>query len=127
MTKFKSERQFGALLTLVSLLFVVIFYLRQQEERVGILLAVAVVVIFTTTYSPATLTAPSNLWLRFGLVLSKVVNPVIMTVAYCLTIVPTAVLLKFFRIKLMQTDLDENCNSYWVKREQQPQSMNDQF
>lgn len=77
------------------------------------------------------LLAPLNrLWFRFGLVLHRVVTPVIMGILFFLTVLPTGLMLRLFRKDPLSLRFDPAAKSYWIAREPpgpSPETMRNQF
>jgi len=77
------------------------------------------------------LLAPANrLWLKLGLLLFKVVNPVVMFVLYGVAIVPIGLLLRVLGKDPLNLRFDAAAQSYWIPREPpgpSPESMKNQF
>lgn len=74
---------------------------------------------------------PLNLvWFRFGLLLHKVTNPLIMGVIFFLVLTPTGLLMRLTGRDLLSLKLDRDASSYWVLRDPPgpaPESMERQF
>jgi hypothetical protein len=121
------QRQFGVLLIIISILFGVYFFVALELLYAAICGCLLIGCLCITLLAPNTLSLPANLWFRFGSLLSKFFNPVIMTIVYSVTIVPMAILLKLLRIKLITTEITTNKASYWMSRKEQPGSLKDQF
>ena len=64
--------------------------------------------------APATLRPVYQGWMRFGLLLSKITTPIILTLVYVITIIPTAIILRLARKDLMHRKFDGS-ESYRVK------------
>ena len=93
-------------------------------------LGVAALLIVLAMAAPAALGPLNWLWLRFGLVLYKIVNPVVMTVLYIVTIVPIGLLMRLFGKDPMRLRREPAASSYWIEREPPgppPESMRNQF
>ena len=67
--------------------------------------------------APATLRPVYRGWMRFGIALSKITTPIILTLVYIITIVPTSIILRILRKDLLHRDFDES-ESYRVKSKQ---------
>ena len=79
---------------------------------------------------PASLTRLNRLWTRFGLLLGRVVSPLVLAVVYVTTVIPTGLLLRLFGKDLLTLKLDRNGSTYWVERDPRgpaPESLRDQF
>lgn len=90
-------------------------------------LAVALFAIFW----PAALAPFNRLWLKLGLFLHKVVNPVVMTVLFVSTIVPVGVLMRLSGKDTLQLRPRPDAASYWIVRDPPPgrasETMKNQF
>ena len=64
--------------------------------------------------APVTLRPVYRGWMRFGLLLSKVTTPIILTLVYVITIIPTSIILRLARKDLLQRKFDGS-ESYRVK------------
>ncbi|UYN95186.1 MAG: hypothetical protein KIT25_24785 [Enhydrobacter sp.] len=77
------------------------------------------------------LLAPLNrLWLKFGLLLYKVMNPLILGLLFFVTIMPIGLVMRAFGKDFLRLKLDRNASSYWIVRTPPgppPQSMKNQF
>jgi hypothetical protein len=79
---------------------------------------------------PAVLSPLNRLWLRFGLLLHRIVNPIILGIMFFLVITPMGVLMRLFGKDLLKLRRDPTVASYWVGRTPPgptPTSLNHQF
>jgi hypothetical protein len=67
--------------------------------------------------APARLAPLNRAWTRLGLILFKVVNPVVLGLIYLTTIVPIGVFMRLTGRDLLDLKLDRQAASYWVVRE----------
>lgn len=79
----------------------------------------------------APLLAPLNrAWLRLGLLLFKIVNPIVMFLIYATTVVPIGLWMRLLGKDLLRLRRDPTAASYWIPREPPgptPESMRNQF
>jgi hypothetical protein len=69
-------------------------------------------------------------WMKLGLLLFKVVNPVVLGLIYLTTIVPIGVVMRAFGHDPLRLKRDPQASTYWVKREPPgpaPETMIHQF
>ena len=69
-------------------------------------------------------------WFRFGLLLHKVANPLIMAVIFFAVFWPIALYLRLRRTKLLDLSIKKEEKTYWIDRDPpgpKPDSMKDQF
>jgi hypothetical protein len=79
---------------------------------------------------PALLSPLNDIWLRFGLVLHRIVSPVIMAFLFYGTIVPLGLLMRALDKDPLRLKLDKTAGSYWLPRsDDRPpsESMRQQF
>lgn len=92
---------------------------------------VVAVLFLVAAYVAQPLLKPLNLlWFKFGLLLYKVVNPVVMGLLYFTTIVPVGLLMRIVGKDPLNRAFDANARSYWIERDPpgpEPESMKNQF
>ncbi len=70
------------------------------------------------------------LWFKFGLLLYKVVNPVVMAILYYTTLVPIGLLMRLCGKDPLNRTFDPALKSYWIPRDPpgpEPETMKRQF
>jgi len=93
-------------------------------------LAIGLVLILLAVVWPAALAPLNRLWLKFGLLLHKFVNPVVMTLLYVSTIVPIGVLMRLSGKDPLRLKPSPDAESYWIVRDPRgarPEDMKNQF
>lgn len=70
--------------------------------------------------APGTLRPFYRLWVRFGLLLSRITSPVMLGIIYFLVITPTGLIAGLFREDPMRRDFREGCGSFRQKSEAKP-------
>ena len=70
---------------------------------------------------------PNIIWFKFGILLSKIISPVIMFLIYIITFLPIGLLLKMANKDLLKTKINKNNKSYWIKRNNDIQDLRNQF
>lgn len=82
-------------------------------------------------YTVPKLLGPLNrLWLKFGLLLYKVMNPLILGLLFFITIMPIGLVMRAFGKDFLHLRIDRNAKTYWIARTPPgppPQSMRNQF
>ena len=79
---------------------------------------------------PALLNPLNRLWLKFGLLLHRIVNPVIMALLFYGTVLPTGLALRAMGKDLLRLRREPEADSYWIVRTPPgpaPETMKDQF
>ena len=80
--------------------------------------------------APSLLAPFNKAWTKLGLLLFKIVNPIVLGLIFLLTIVPIGLLLRAFGKDPLRLQFDPDAKSYWIPREPpgpNPESMPQQF
>ena len=112
---------FGAAFAAVGL-----WPLREGDVRWWALTAGLIVVVLGL-WRPRTLAVPNAIWMRFGLLLHRLVSPVVVFALYSLAIVPMGLLLKITRKDLLRLRWSPAATTYWIARGESGGSMHTQF
>src|SRR5262249_52116249 len=91
---------------------------------------IAVLLIALALLYPVALDPFNRLWLKFGLLLHKVVNPVVMALVFFGTVLPTGLIMRALGKDPLRLKRQPNVNTYWIERlppGPAPGSMRDQF
>ncbi len=127
--KVGSERGFGVVFAVVFGVIALWPLLNGEPIRNWAAAVGAVFLLLALAYPPSL--RPLNLlWFRLGMVMYKVVNPVVMALLYFTTVVPTGVLMRLFGKDPMNLKFDPAAKSYWITREPagpEPETMKNQF
>jgi hypothetical protein len=80
--------------------------------------------------APASLAPLNRAWTRLGLLMFKVVNPVVLALMYLVTIVPIGLIMRACGRDPLHLRLDPSASTYWVRRDPPgpaPETMTQQF
>jgi predicted membrane metal-binding protein len=128
--KLASNRSFGLLFTVV--LLIVAGYSWAQDysgQWIQIWLAVSGIFFAVALLFPVALTPLNKMWFALGLLLGKVVSPVVLGVLFFVVITPVAIGTRLFgRDALLLKK--RAVSSYWIDRDPagpKPESFKDQF
>ena len=124
-----SDRAFGLTLAAVFA-FVGVVRLALGHSYATWWLGAAVAMLALALTWPATLAPLNRLWLRLGLVLYKVVNPLVMGLVFFTTVVPIGLLMRALGKDPLRLRREPTAASYWIVREPpgpEPDTMKHQF
>jgi len=124
-----SSRSFGLVFSTVFTIIGLFPLLSGEPVRLWSLL-VAVIFLVIALAVPKILNPLNLLWFKFGLLLAKFINPVVMFIIYVSTFIPIGLLLRLFRKDLLSLKLSSSKKSYWIVREPpgpEPDSFENQF
>lgn len=86
-------------------------------------------VVLALVWAPS-LAGLNRAWTKLGLLMFKVVNPVVLALMYLVTIVPIGLIMRASGRDPLRLKLDPSASTYWVKREPPgpaPETMINQF
>lgn len=66
---------------------------------------------------PTALAPLNRLWLKLGLILSRVVNPLVMGLLFYLCVLPIGLLLRLLGKDLLRLKYEPQAKSYWIERQ----------
>src|SRR5947199_3896812 len=76
--------------------------------------ALSAVFLAAALLRPAILNPLNRLWLKFGLLLHRIVNPVIMALLFYGTVLPTGLVLRAMGKDLLRLKREPDAASYWI-------------
>jgi hypothetical protein len=120
-----SPRSTGIVFTVVAL---ILAYLYRGNGMVLWPALIAAAGLGAASWLVPELLQPLNrLWFRFGLLLHKIVNPIVMLVLFGIVIVPAGLIMRIWHDPL-RSRRDPAATSYWISRsDARPGSMRNQF
>ena len=83
------------------------------------------VFLILTIIRPNLFTFLNNLWTQFGIILGKIISPIVMGLVFFCVVTPIGVLVRILKKDVM--GLKRGASSYWINREDKIQSMKKQF
>ena len=121
-----SDKGFGYVFSIIFLLIGSYPLLHGEVFKLWFMV-LAFVFMMIALLKPSLFKWPNYLWFRFGILLGKVVSPVVMALIFFLVIFPTGLALRLFKKDILGLKIDKNKKTYWVHRDQPMQSMKNQF
>ena len=124
-----SNRSFGWVFTVFFLILALLPLLKSEGPRVWALAASAAVAA-VTLIRPSLLTVPNRLWMKFGLLLGRIVSPVVIGILYYLVITPFGIVMRLAGKDPLRLRREPEAQSYWIKRDPPgppPDSLTNQF
>ena len=121
-----SERNFGLVFSVVFLIFS--FYPDFSFENLCLWsLIVSAFFFFIAIFRPSMLKSLNFLWFRFGILLGRIISPIVMALVFVFAIIPTGIVIRLMGKDPLQRKFLKNKNSYWIPRKISRQSMKNQF
>ena len=124
-----SNRAFGIVFALVFTLIAIWPLFSGNLPRLWAIGTASIFLLISLFFPP--LLQPLNvLWFRFGLLLHRFMNPLILGFLFVTTIIPIGVLLRLFGNDPLKKKFDDSSATYWISRnpaEPKPDTMKNQF
>ena len=84
-------------------------------------------VFFILGLTNSKLLTPLNiLWFKFGLLLGKIVSPLVMGIIFFFVVTPIAILMRIFKKDLLKLKYNSK-SSYWIEKNEPKSKMKNQF
>ena len=123
--KISSNRNFGIVFFIVFLLVAVYPILKGNDIRIWSLL-ISFVFLILGLINSKLLTPLNKLWFKFGLLLGKIVTPLIMGFIFFIVVTPIGILMRLLRKDLLNLKYDEK-KTYWIEKTGPKSKMKNQF
>ena len=113
--KMPSNNKFGYFFSFIFFVLSCYFWLEKSNNLENIFFIISFSFLLITFFSPDLLTPLNKLWMSFGLILGKIVNPIVLGVVFFGLFTPYSIIMRIFgRDELRLTKLKNN--TYWVTR-----------
>ena len=86
---------------------------------------VSLLFLIITTIKPNLFTSLNKLWIQLGILIGKIISPIVMGLIFFFVVTPIGILMKILKKDVM--GLKRGASSYWITREDKVQSMKKQF
>ena len=123
--KIGSNKSFGIVFFVVFLLIAIYPLINNGELRIWSFV-IAIIFLILGLINSKVLTPLNKLWFKFGLLLGKVVSPLIMGIIFFLVVTPTALIMRIIGKDLLNLRFN-NKKSYWIEKTGPKSKMKNQF
>jgi hypothetical protein len=124
-----SDRSFGIVFGVVFL--VVALWPLLSSGGVRIWATIASAAFFLVAFAVPGLLAPLNrVWIRFGLLLHKIVSPIVLGILFYLFVTPMGLIMRLMGKDFLRLRFEPSARSYWIERNPpgpKPESLKNQF
>ena len=124
--KISSNRSFGIVFFIVFLL-IALYPLTYSEEIRVWSATISLIFLVLGLFNSKILTPLNKLWFKFGILLGKIISPIIMGIIYFLVVTPIGLLMRLFGKDVLNLKLNKNESSYWVEKVGPKSKMKNQF
>ena len=123
--KISSNRSFGIVFFIVFLLISIYPIFKDGNIRTWSVL-VAILFLVLGLMNAIILTPLNKTWFKFGLILGKIVSPIVMGVVFFTVVTPIAFFMKILGKDLLNLKYNNN-KSYWIDKSGPKSKMRNQF
>ena len=123
--KVGTNRSFGIVFFVVFL--IIAFYPLINQESIRIWSLVVSLIFLTLGLLNSVILSPLNkLWFKFGILLGKIVSPLVMGMIFFFVVTPIGFLMKLFKKDVLNLKFNNN-KSYWIEKTGPKSKMKNQF
>ena len=123
--KIGSNRSFGIVFFIVFSLIAVYPLINNGELRIWSLILSLVFLILGLLNSKI-LYPLNKIWFKFGLLLGRIVSPLVMVIIFFLVVTPIGLLMRILNKDLLNLKFNKS-KSYWIEKNEQKSKMKNQF
>ena len=123
--KINSNRSFGIVFFVVFFL-ISIYPLLKDGSIYYWSLIISLVFLILGLLNSKILSPLNVIWFKFGILIGKIISPIIMGIIFFLIVSPISILLKIFRKDVLQLKY-HNKKTYWVDKNDVKSNMKNQF
>lgn len=110
-----ANRTFGLIFAIIFFVIACLPIISGGQIRFWALF-VAIAFCVTSLLFPKTLTPLNLLWAKFGLLMHKIVNPILMGLIFFIAVLPTGIIIRLLGKDPMHRKFDSDSASYWIQR-----------
>ena len=124
-TKLPTNKNFGIVFSVIFLIVSLFPLINDGSLRIWSLI-VSTVFLFLGLINSKILTPLNKIWFKFGLLLGRIVSPVIIGVIFFLVVTPTALIMRLIGKDLLNLKFNKH-KSYWIEKTGSKSKMKNQF
>ena len=123
--KLSSNRSFGIVFFIFFLLIAIYPLLNNEEIRFWSLV-LSLLFLILGIFNSKILTPLNKIWFKFGILLGRIVSPVVLAIIFFLVVTPTGLIMRILGKDLLKLKKNKN-KTYWIKKEKNLSNMKNQF
>ena len=123
--KISSNRSFGIVFFIVFLLIAFYPLIYNGEIRIWSLI-VSLIFLILGLINSGILTPLNKLWFKFGILLGKIISPIIMGIIFFLVVTPIGLIMRFLGKDVLNLKFNAN-KSYWIEKNGPKSKMKNHF
>jgi hypothetical protein len=123
--KISSNRSFGIVFFVVFLIVAIYPLINNADLRIWSLV-ISLTFLILGLINSKFLTPLNKLWFKFGLLLGRLISPIIMGIIFFFVVTPIGLIMKIFGKDVLNLKKN-NAKSYWIKKNSPISKMKNQF
>ena len=123
--KIGSNKSFGVVFFLVFLLISLYPLINDGNLRIWSFV-ISIIFLILGILNSKILSPLNKIWFKFGLLLGKIMSPIVMGIIFFIVVTPTGLILRLFKKDVLNLKFNNN-NTYWIKKSGPKSKMKNQF
>ena len=123
--KIGSNRSFGIVFFIVFFLISIYPLVNSESIRIWSLI-VSLIFLILGAINSKLLSPLNKVWFKFGLLLGRIISPIVMGIIFFLVVTPIALLMRILKKDLLNLKFTKN-NTYWIEKSGPKSKMKNQF
>ena len=112
--KIGSNKSFGIVFSIVFLIIAIYPLINNDELRIWSLI-IAIIFLVLGLINSKILTPLNKLWFKFGILLGRIVSPIIMGLIFFMVVTPIALIMRIIGKDLLNLKFNKD-KSYWIEK-----------
>ena len=123
--KIGSNKSFGVVFFLVFLLISLYPLINDGNLRIWSFV-ISIIFLILGILNSKILNPLNKIWFKFGLLLGKIMSPIVMGIIFFIVVTPTGLILRLFQKDVLNLKFNNN-NTYWIEKSGPKSKMKNQF
>jgi hypothetical protein len=124
--KLPSNRNFGIVFFVVFL--IISFYpLAYDGDIIRWTLVISIIFLILGLINSKILNPLNRLWFKFGILLGRIISPIIMALIFFVVVTPIGLIMRLLRRDLLNLKYNKKSKSYWIENNGPKSKMKNQF
>tara|TARA_A100001011_G_scaffold379204_1_gene444926 strand:+ start:497 stop:880 length:384 start_codon:yes stop_codon:yes gene_type:complete len=123
--KISSNKSFGIVFFIVFFLIGIYPILNDDQVKIWSLI-ISVVFLILGLLNSRILSPLNKIWFKFGILLGKIISPLVMGLIFFIVVTPIGILMRLFNKDLLNLKFNKN-KTYWIEKKDPTSKMKNQF
>jgi hypothetical protein len=123
--KMSTNKSFGLVFFVFFLIIALFPLFKDGNIRIWAII-VSVIFLILGLLNSKILSPLNKIWFKFGILLGKIVSPIVMGIVFFVVVTPTSLMMRIFGKNLLGLK-KENKKSYWIEKSSIKSKMKNQF